>query len=152
MLRPLWQRKIIETGASTPTAAPSATPCPTSQTGSSAASRSPQSVRTRPKRKLVYLYRPEEPTLEQHARELLRYLQLDDVVSCRGCNVLARDLKRMYPAVCRSLGWKPRAWNGVAVELRKLTGRRKNYAWVEGRRLRVYRIPKRTVTALKHHG
>ena len=152
MLRPLWQRKIIEADVPTPTAAPLAIPCPASQTGSSTASSSRQSARTRSKRRLVYLYRPEEPTLEQHARELLRYLQLDDVVSCRGCDVLARDLKRMYPAVCRSLGWKPRAWNAVAVELRKLTGGRKDYAWVEGRRLRVYRIPKRTVTAFQQHG
>jgi hypothetical protein len=90
---------------------------------------------------VVRLYQSSHPTLEDHARELIR--RVDELVPCAGCDVLARDLQRIYPEVCAARGWVPRAWNSVARELRRLTGGRKAYAWVEGERLRVYRMPRR---------
>ena len=43
--------------------------------------------------------------------------------------------------MCEQLDWKPYRWQPVACELRKLTGNRKSYRWVDGHRRRVYRIP-----------
>jgi hypothetical protein len=105
-----------------------------------AATPRPAPVTGRSKRRVVRLYQTSLPTLEDHARELLAQAA---EMTCGGCDVLACDLQRIYPEVCGARGWAPRAWNSVARELRRLTGGRKAYAWVEGERLRVYRIPKR---------
>ncbi len=58
---------------------------------------------------------------------------------CAGCAktvVLAArssqwDLQKIYPAMCEQLDWKPHTWQSVACELRKLTGKRKSYRWVD---------------------
>jgi hypothetical protein len=56
--------------------------------------------------------------------------------------VPAMDLKKIYPVMCEELGWQLYLWQPIACEFRKLTGGRKFYRRVDGRRRRVYRIPK----------
>jgi hypothetical protein len=56
--------------------------------------------------------------------------------------VLASDLKRVYPLLCRSFGWEPFAWNTLARDLRKMTGGRKRYIWHSGKRVRAYPVPR----------
>jgi hypothetical protein len=125
-------------GQTTPEVTPEPTPQPTPQpVPMSTPKPRPNSITKRSKRRLVRLY-ASPPTVEEHALHLLRWIQ-DDFWSC---DVLARDLQRIYPEVCETMGLAPRPWNSVARELRRLTGGRKDYAWVEGERLRVYRIPR----------
>jgi hypothetical protein len=47
---------------------------------------------------------------------------------------------KIYPVMCEELDWKPHKWQPVAVELRKLTGKRKVYRWVDGHRRRAYPV------------
>ena len=84
--------------------------------------------------------RPEtRPTVQQHAKHLLSWLRDDPRVV--GKLVLAADLERVYPQLCRLKGWEPYAWSTLARELRSLTGGKKRYCWHNHKRLRVYRIP-----------
>ena len=79
---------------------------------------------------------PPRPTPHDHAAQLLRWVRK----SYRGKMVLAMDLEKIYPVVCEELDWQPHKWQPVAVELRKLTGKRKVYRWVEGHRRRAYPV------------
>jgi hypothetical protein len=81
------------------------------------------------------------PSALEHAQRLLDWLQSDPAVA--GHCVLAADLARIYPTLCGELNWSPRPWNTVAKHLRRLTGGRKHYRWVDGRRLCAYPIPMR---------
>ena len=54
--------------------------------------------------------------------------------------ILAMDLQKIHPVMCEELGWTPPRWQPVACELRKLTGKRKLYRWVEGHRRRAYPV------------
>ena len=84
--------------------------------------------------------RPEtRPTVQQHATHLLGWLRGDPRVV--GKLVLAADLERVYPQLCRLKGWEPYAWSTLARELRSLTGGKKRYCWHNHKRLRVYRVP-----------
>ncbi len=82
------------------------------------------------------------PSALEHAQRLLEWLQSDP--SFAGHCVLAADLARIYPTLCDELDWPPRPWNTVAKHLRRLTGGKKQYRWLDGRRLCVYPIPERT--------
>jgi hypothetical protein len=82
---------------------------------------------------------PRRRTPQDHADRLLCWVREN---GCSGGAVLAMDLQKIYPAMCEQLDWKPHTWQPVACELRKLTGKRKSYRWVDGHRRRVYRIPK----------
>ena len=82
---------------------------------------------------------PQRRTPQDHADRLLRWVREN---GCSGGAVLAMDLQKIYPAMCEQLDWKPYTWQPVASELRKLTGKRKSYRWVDGHRRRVYRIPR----------
>ena len=84
---------------------------------------------------------PSRPSALEHAQRLLDWLQSDPAVA--GHCVLAADLARIYPTLCGELNWSPRPWNTVAKHLRRLTGGRKHYRWVDGRRLCAYPIPMR---------
>ena len=81
---------------------------------------------------------PPRPTHRDHAVRLLRWVggsYADNMVP-------AMDLKKIYPVMCEELGWQPYLWQPIACEFRKLTGSRKFYRQVDGRRRRVYRIPR----------
>ena len=68
--------------------------------------------------------RPEtRPTVHQHARRLLDWLRDDPRIA--GSLVLAADLQRIYPKLCRLKEWEPYPWNTLARELRSLTGSKK---------------------------
>lgn len=84
---------------------------------------------------------PSRPSGLEHARRLLDWLQGDSAVA--GNCVLAADLARIYPTLCSELNWSPYPWNTVAKHLRRLTGGRKHYRWLDGRRLCAYPIPVR---------
>ncbi len=79
---------------------------------------------------------PSRPTPRAHAAQLLRWVRK----SYGGKMVLAMDLARIYPVMCAELDWQPHKWQPVAVELRKLTGKRKVYRWVDGHRRRAYPV------------
>ena len=60
--------------------------------------------------------------------------------------VLADDLVDTHFWLCERSGQDPRSWNAIARELRRLTGGRKQYRWVERagkrHRFRVYPVPR----------
>lgn len=81
---------------------------------------------------------PPRPTHRDRAVRLLRWVggsYADNMVP-------AMDLKKVYPVMCEELGWQPYQWQPISCELRKLTGSRKFYRQVDGRRRQVYRIPR----------
>jgi hypothetical protein len=80
---------------------------------------------------------PPIPTPHDHAARLLRWVRESGYV---GKMVLAMDLQKIYPVMCEQLRWVPHRWQPVASKLRKLTGNRKLYRWVDGDRRRVYPI------------
>lgn len=55
--------------------------------------------------------------------------------------ILAVDVEGAYTDLMMELGWQPRPWNTVARALREALGDNKTYAWRNGHRIRVYRIP-----------
>jgi hypothetical protein len=79
---------------------------------------------------------PARPTPHDHAARLLRWVR----GSYGGKMVLAIDLAKIYPVMCAELDWQSHKWQPVAVELRKLTGKRKVYRWVDGHRRRAYPV------------
>ncbi len=79
---------------------------------------------------------PARPAPHDHAAQLLRWVRK----SYAGKMVLAMDLEKIYPVMCAELDWQPHKWQPVAVELRKLTGKRKVYRWVDGHRRRAYPV------------
>jgi len=80
---------------------------------------------------------PPRPTPRDHATRLLRWVRESGYA---GKVVLAIDLQKIYPVMCEELSWLPHRWQPVACELRKLTGNRKLYRWVDGDRRRVYTV------------
>lgn len=75
----------------------------------------------------------------EHAAALLAFLQGPDGVTGE---IPAADIEGAYTDLCIDLCWHPRPWNTVAKALREALGdERKTYAWRDGHRLRVYRIP-----------
>lgn len=91
---------------------------------------------------------PSRPTAPDHASRLLHWVC---EAGLGGKLVLAQDLQKIYPVMCEELDWMKYPWQTVACHLRRLTGGEKIYKWVEGRRLRVYRIvvaPYSTTSAL----
>jgi hypothetical protein len=91
---------------------------------------------------------PSRPTPHDHAGRLLRWVRS---AGCSGKFVLAQDLQRIYPVMCTELAWARYPWQTVACYLRRMTGGRKIYKWVEGRRRRVYQISRgRHMTKTSH--
>ena len=80
---------------------------------------------------------PPSPTPRDHALRLLRWVRQ---AGYGGKMILAMDLQKIHPVMCEELGWTPPRWQPVACELRKLTGKRKLYRWVEGHRRRAYPV------------
>jgi hypothetical protein len=61
--------------------------------------------------------------------------------------VLADDIMATHEWLCDRCGWRPRPWQSVGAELRRMTGGRKVYRWFlrdDGamHRLRVYPVPR----------
>ena len=79
-----------------------------------------------------------------HAMALLRWLQECE----RTGEVTAREIALIYPEMCHDKFWAVRPWQTVATEFRKLTGGEKSYAWRNGERVRIYRIPALSSVAL----
>lgn len=83
-----------------------------------------------------------EPTwvpVAEHAAALVEWLRDAGLVE-----VAAKDAADMYGEMCVDKFWAIRPWNSVAVELRKLSGGEKSYAWRGKDRVRVYRIAPRS--------
>ena len=74
-----------------------------------------------------------------HARELLEHLGTDQFLA--GHVVPAGDLAVFYQSYCRFANLKELAWQTVAAQLNRLTGGKRLYRCIDGRRMRVYPIP-----------
>jgi hypothetical protein len=77
------------------------------------------------------------PTPRDHAAKLLHWVRTSGYA---GKVIPAMDLEKIYPVMCEEVDWQAYRWQPVAVELRKLTGNRKLYRWINGDRRRVYYI------------
>ena len=77
------------------------------------------------------------PTPRDHAARLLHWVRTSGYA---GKVIPAMDLEKIYPVMCEEVDWQAYRWQPVAVELRKLTGNRKLYRWINGDRRRVYYI------------
>jgi hypothetical protein len=73
-----------------------------------------------------------------HACELLAWLRAHPLLVDQ--LVPATDLAVFYRGYCRSVNLKELPWQSVAAQLNHLTGGRRLYRRVEGRKLRVYHI------------
>ena len=156
MLARLWKREV-ETVAQTPLAVPPSTSrgtplsIPPRPPCVDALPESPGALGARPRRRKrrkscapveriwlrgVETPPPSRPTPHDHAAQLLRWVR----ESYRGKMVLAMDLEKIYPVMCEELDWQPHKWQPVAVQLRKLTDKRKVYRWVDGHRRRAYPV------------
>ena len=80
-------------------------------------------------------------TPREHAASLLEMLQGP---GGRTGTITADELKLMHREVCLESDFEEIGWVAVGRELRRLLNDRKSYNWVDGRRLRVYRIPPAT--------
>lgn len=83
-------------------------------------------------------------TAEEHARALHEWLLSP---GGRTGEVPASDLEAIYAEMCGEFIWHVRPWSPVASELRKILGGEKSYAWRDGKRVRVYRIPSRSTVS-----
>jgi len=75
---------------------------------------------------------------ERHAQALLEWLQSPGGLTGE---LAAGEVELIYTDMCTEMRWALRPWSPVARELRKLLGGEKSYAWRDGHRVRVYRIP-----------
>lgn len=86
-----------------------------------------------------------EPVALPAAELAHRLLQSCRLAYSVGEEVLQEDIEVIYECMCALEGLEQLPWRDVGAELRKLTGGRKTYKWVQrnGRRhrLRVYRMP-----------
>lgn len=81
-------------------------------------------------------------TPERHAQALLEWLQSPGGLTGE---LAAGEVELIYADMCTEMRWALRPWSPVARELRKLLGGEKSYAWRDGHRVRVYRIPLNSV-------
>ena len=56
------------------------------------------------------------------------------------CALILTPKLGVAATMCEELDWQPHKWQPIAVELRKLTGKRKVYRWVDGHRRRAYPV------------
>jgi hypothetical protein len=77
-------------------------------------------------------------TPAEHAAAILEFLQGP---GGRTGSIPVDDLKKLHIEICFERDWELIGWTAVGRELRNLLGAQKCYDWVEGRRVRVYRIP-----------
>lgn len=80
---------------------------------------------------------------EEHARSLFAWLSADFA----GRTIFADELAAIYSEMCLYFSWQPRAFRSFGPHLNKLLGG-KTYAYRDGRRSRVYRVPTRPVVQL----
>lgn len=88
---------------------------------------------------------PAPRTVEEHAMALARWVTQQRPEGLRGRTISAVELIEVYTEMCGEIGVEPRGWQPVAVELQRLLGIGKRYGTIEGRRVRVYDIPDRTL-------
>lgn len=81
-----------------------------------------------------------------HAAALLEWLQGADG---RTGSLFADELDEMHREMCVERDWELVGWTAVARELRRLLSARKEYAWRDGKRVRVYRIPPARPSAME---
>ena len=74
----------------------------------------------------------------QHAAILLEVLQGP---GGRTGTITAEELKLIHREVCLEYDFEEIGWVAIGRELRRLLNDRKSYEWINGRRMRVYRIP-----------
>ena len=74
-----------------------------------------------------------------HALQLIKWLQAEDG---RTATISAQELSEIHREMCLELLWEPASWISVARELRRHLKSRKEYTRVNGRKVRVYRIPR----------
>jgi hypothetical protein len=74
----------------------------------------------------------------EHARLFLQWMQTP---GGRVGWIPAAELMNAYAEFTAERGIAPLGWVAVGRELRRLLGARKTYAWLTGRKVRVYRIP-----------
>lgn len=55
--------------------------------------------------------------------------------------ITAAELKLIHRELCLERDFEEIGWVAVGRELRRLLNDRKSYEWIDGRRVRVYRIP-----------
>ncbi len=79
------------------------------------------------------------PSARYHAWAFLNCLQAD----LAGQLIPASDLKKLYPRFCHSMNLPQRTWQTVAAHLKRFTGGGRSYRRINGRNIRVYRIPER---------
>jgi hypothetical protein len=73
-----------------------------------------------------------------HAEALLSWLQGP---GGRSGTIVAAELEQMHREMCDEFDWEVVGWVAVGRELRRLLRAKKDYARLDGRRVRVYRIP-----------
>lgn len=73
-----------------------------------------------------------------HSQKLLRWLQEP---GGKTGTITATELRAIYVEMCTELQLMPLSWIPVGRELRRLTMSGKIYAYINGRRTCIYRIP-----------
>lgn len=87
---------------------------------------------------------PEWNSVADHAHQLILHLKQNG--PGRG-SILSADLQRVHLRMCFDLNWLPRPWAPIANALRQWSGGKKTYAWVGGRRRRVFSIDRLVSTS-----
>lgn len=82
---------------------------------------------------------PEWHSVSEHVRSLI--LHVEKYGPTNG-SVLSADLQRVHRRMCAELHWLPRPWAPIASQLRLRSGGKKIYAWINGKRLRVFALDK----------
>jgi len=80
----------------------------------------------------------EAHSAKEHAKRLLNWLQTE---GGRTGMVPANELEEIHAQMCFALNYSERPWVSVAREFRKLTGGKKDYAYIGRVRTVVYNIP-----------
>jgi hypothetical protein len=99
-------------------------------------------MRRRKRIPVVYLYPEPDSEPSKHAKALIELVQ-QQCPELIGKFVPQSHLARMYVELCRQEQWQPFGWMTIGRQLRPLVGGRKHCAKRNGKRFRVYPIPKR---------
>lgn len=80
-------------------------------------------------------------SVEEHADQLIALLVRS---GCTSGSLLSTDLQHVHRQMCFRLRWLQRPWSPIAKCLRERSGGRKTYAWLDGRRRRIFSLKKLT--------
>lgn len=80
-------------------------------------------------------------SVEEHADQLIALLVRS---GCTRGSLLSADLQHVHRQMCFRLRWLQRPWSPIAKCLRERSGGRKTYAWLDGRRRRIFSLQKLT--------